>query len=109
MGLPVATTRITISRPGVGDAMDAPALEEITNGIPAVIGSPSGTETVTNGSSEQVTARLDCDVCDLRHGDQVTDESTGERWQVSWVRRRIGLGLDHMVGEILAVTDRAAI
>lgn len=108
MALPLFTTTITVERPGSGDAMDAPDYDTIESGVRAVIGSPSGVESVASGSSEQVTARLDCDVCDLAHGDRVTDDATGETWQVSWVRRRYGLGLDHLVGELLAVTDRAA-
>lgn len=109
MGLPISTTTITVARLGTGDAMDAPDFETLTTGVPAVIGSPSGVETVASGSSEQVTARLDCDPCDLRHGDRVTDAATGDVWEVTWIRRRVGLGLDHMVGELLAVTDRAAV
>jgi hypothetical protein len=111
MALPLATTTITIERSdqdGTKDAYDGVSFASIATGIRAVIGSPSGTETAQAGSSEQVGARLNADPCDLRHDDRVTDETTGEVWLVTWTRRRYGLGLDHQVADLLAVTDRVS-
>lgn len=110
--LPLATTTITVLRSnqdGTRDAVDGVTFSTLVSGVRAVIGSDSGRETNVGGSSESVDARLDCDPCDLRHGDRITDETTGETWGVSWVRRRIGYGLDHMAAGLLAITDRAAI
>lgn len=111
MSIPFSTTTITIKRSdqdGAKDAYDGVDYETVDSGIRAVIGSPSGSETVLAGSSEQVGARLNADPCDLRHNDRVVDETTDETWQVTWTRRRIGFGLDHTVADLLAVTDRVS-
>jgi len=110
--IPIATTTIAVLRSdqdGTQDAIDGVTLSTLATGVRAVIGSDSGTETNAGGSSEQVSARLDCDPTDLRHVDQVTDEATGETWHVTWVRRRRGMGLDHMEAGLLAITDRAGV
>lgn len=110
MTIPLATTTISVLRSdqdGSKDSTDTLTFAAIAMGVRAVIGNPRGTETNTGGSSEAVTARLDCDPTDLAHGDRVTDETLAQTWEVTWVRRRIGFGLDHIVAELLAVTDRA--
>jgi hypothetical protein len=111
MAIPLHTTTISILRSGqdgTQDDYDGVTYSTVVSGVRAVIGSLSGSENVSGGSSEQMGAHFDCDPCDLRHDDRVLDEQTSETWQVSWVRRRIGLGLDHMVGDLLAVTDRVS-
>lgn len=112
MTLPLATTTVTVSRSdqdGTKDAYDTVTYTDRAQRVRAVISGPGGTEVTAGGSSEQVSARLDCDPCDLRHDDRVTDDTTGDVWEVSWVRRRVGLGLDHMVAGLAAVTDRAVV
>lgn len=107
--IPFETTRVTISRPAGGDALDRGAPAEVASGIRAVIGSISGSEIAQAGSSEITTAKLTCDPCDLRHGDTVTDEILGDTWEVTYARKRIGLGLDHMTAGLVAVTDRQGV
>lgn len=111
MALPVATTTIAVERStqdGTLDAIDGVTFSQLASGIRAVIGSPSGAETVTGSSSSTVTARLNCDPTDLKHGDRVYDEQTAITYEVSWTARRLGLGVDHVVADLLVVTDRAA-
>lgn len=109
MSIPIATTTVTVARPSGGDALDRGAPSTVASGIRAVIGSIRGAETVTAGASEEVTATLTCDPCDLHHDDFVTDDVLGDRWAVTYVRKRIGLGLDHMTAGLVAVTGRAGV
>lgn len=112
MALPVATTRITVYRTdadGTADAFDRPAPTVIYAGVPAVIGGHSGSETTLGGSAQTRQARLDCDPIDLRHDDTVVDDTTGDTWHVIWCAHRTGLGVDHTVADVIAVTDRAAV
>lgn len=114
MSLPTATTTISVLRqtqPGTLDAIDLASVvwSTVSAGVRAVLGSPSGSETVTAGSSETVTARLACDPVSVRHGDRIYDEQTATTWDVTWTARRYGLGLDHVVAELVVVHDRAAI
>lgn len=112
MAIPFSTTTITVERSdqdGTKDAYDGVGYSTVISGVRAVIGSPSGAETNVGGSSEDVSARLNCDPIDLRHDDRVTDEQTGETWLVAWTRRRLGLGLDHTVAGLRAITDRASV
>lgn len=115
MGVPVASTTITVYRPDQDGTVDnydrdidiVNRNRRIATAVRAVIGSPSGQETNDGGTSEIVTARLTCDVTDLRHDDEVVDDRTGIRYVVTWAKRRTGLGIDHVQAEVVAVTDRA--
>jgi hypothetical protein len=110
VSIPVASTTIAVARSdqdGTKDDYDGVSFASVASRVRAVIGSPSGAETVMGGSSEDVSAQLTCDPVSLRHDDRVTDETTGDQWQVVWVRRRIGLGLDHVSAGLRAITDRA--
>lgn len=109
MSLPVATTTITVERGTGGDAYDGQTFSTVHSGVRAVIGSPSGAETNQGGSSEQQTARLNCDPIDLRHTDRVTDDQTAITYEVTFAARRLGLGLDHTVADLLVVNDRAGV
>lgn len=109
--LPLATTTISVLRSdqdGTKDDLDGVTYATLASGIRAVIGEPSGTETNAGGSSEDVLWRLDCEVTDLRHGDRILDETTGETFAVVWSRRRIGLGLNHTVAGLRTITDRVS-
>ena len=95
--IPLATTTITISRKREDeDPYETPTIRAVATGIRAVIGSPSGRDRVIGGDQSSITAKLDCDVCDLRHYDIVTDDRTCVEYAVVWVTNRIGLGLDHL-------------
>lgn len=102
--IPVATTTITISRPRTDeDPYDTPVVRPVANGIRAVIGSPSGRDHILGGHQEIVTAKLDCDPCDLKHYDRVTDDTTDDTYSVVSIRTRVGLGLDHIEAGLNAV------
>jgi hypothetical protein len=103
--LPLTTTTVTISSPeGSGDPTDAPVVTVVSSAVPAVIGSPSGTEAVAGGQQETVDAVLHVNPeVDLTHLFLVEDESTGELWQVVWVRERTGLGLGHRIAGLRRV------
>lgn len=108
--IPIATTTITVERSdqdGTKDTIDAVTFTSYLSGVRAVIGSPGGAETNVGGSSEDVSARLNCDPIDLRHDDRVLDDSTGLRYEVTWTRRRVGFGLDHTVASLRMFTDQA--
>jgi hypothetical protein len=95
--IPLATTTITVRRPVAGqDPYEAPVPPPVMAGIPAHIGSPSGIDVRIGGDQQVVTDRLDCAIVDLRHGDTVHDDGNDVTYSVVWVRRRYGLGLDHM-------------
>ena len=109
MSVPLATTTITIRRPdGTDDPYETPASALIARGVRAHIGSPSGSEKIVGGAKEVVDAvvRLDPTPC-LTHRDRLTDEGTGECWEVTWVRQRQGLGLDHQAAGLRAVKGGA--
>lgn len=111
MSLPTATTTISILRPpdtvSPEDAsydLTSIAPATVATGIAAVIGiSPSGRSELNAGSQEVLNFRLSADPCDLRHTDIVLDESTGEKFQVMWVKARTGLGLDHVAAGLRSV------
>ncbi len=110
MSLPVSTTTITVLRAsGSGDAYDGVSYSTWLSGVRAVIGSPGGTEVNTGGSSQQMTARLNCDPILLKHTDRVRDDQTGITYEVLTTARRLGVGLDHTVADLMVITDRAGV
>jgi hypothetical protein len=57
----------------------------------------------STGQRVQTTWRLYCDPVDLTYLDVVHDRSTGARYSVDAVARRIGLGMDYLVAQVHAV------
>lgn len=117
MSLPLTTTTITIGRviDDTNDPDEPPLEITSATGIPAVIAAPSGSDLVDGGSRERVDAILlvDPDV-DVRHEDIVVDElaevpAVGwrEGYRVTWVRKRTGLGLDHLKAGLLSIRGAA--
>lgn len=104
MGLPIATTTITVARPSDGDPTDAPTFTPLASRHPAVIAAPSGSGNPAGGVQEVVDAQLRCDVLALAPADVVTDEVTGDTYAVVWARQRVGLGLDHTTAGLRKVT-----
>lgn len=108
MAIPLHTTTITVLRvatdPGRDpyDALPEPAV--VAAGVRAHLSSPSGRERTAGGSQEVVEFRLACDPVDLRHTDQVRDETTGLVYEVVWTRERQALGLDHTQAGLKQVT-----
>lgn len=96
--IPLSTTTVTVERPGVGtDPYETVVLSEVASGVAGHISAPSGSDLHVGGDQENVSAVLLAECCvDVRHPDLVTDDSTGNQYEVVWVRRRIGLGLDHL-------------
>lgn len=97
--LPITTTTVNIERPSTltGDPTDEPDVTVIATVVDATIGAPSGAERVAGGQQTVVTDVLHVPPgTDIEHFDIVTDNVTGDRFAVEWVRRRVGLGLDHV-------------
>src|SRR5688572_11833781 len=98
--IPIATTTIRIERlpahdPAI-DPLEAEGERSVASaGVRAHISTSRGRESAT-GTQEIVFFRLSCDVVALNRFDVVVDENTSEEYQVEWVRRRRGFGLDHM-------------
>lgn len=110
--IPLHTTTIDVLRSdqdGTKDRLDPLTWSTVHPNVRAVISTPIGSERVAGGSSEDVSARLDCDPVAIRHTDRVRDNTTGETFEVTWARTRYGLGLDHTVADLRKITDRAAV
>lgn len=107
MAIPLALTQITVTRanPADDDGYDPTPATPITvaAGVRAAITSPSGVAVLTGGTRAEYTVVLNCDPCDVRAGDMVTD-GTGQKYQVLVAWPRIGLGLDHIEGRMRYVT-----
>lgn len=104
MGVPLATTTITVKR--YTGALDEPqTATTVATAVRAHISSPSGNE--PEGATELVDAVLGCDPVDLTSDCRVTDEKTGLEYSVVWARERRGLGLDHIEAGLHAATVRA--
>lgn len=106
--IPLATTTIAIYRPAAGtDPYEAGSPALVASGVRAHIGSPSGADVRVGGDQQVITDRLNADLCSLEHGDTVTDLGTGTGYAVVWVRRRLGLGLDHLVAGLVQAEGAA--
>lgn len=107
----LATTTITVLR--VADDPDRdpydppPAASEVATGVRAHIGSATGREQAVGGQQSVTDLRLVCDPVDLRHTDQVRDDTTGETFEVVWVKQRTGLNLDHTAAYVRHVEGLA--
>jgi len=100
VGLPLVTTTFTFLRASNidGDSEDPLEWETMATGIPGETSYYSGAESVAAGDRERVDCRIFLDtLLDIRHYDRLVDESTGDEWEVSYARKRIGLGLDHLL------------
>lgn len=109
--LTLPTTTVTITRPdGTGDPYVEPATPStIATAAPAHISAPSGTDARVGGDQETVDAVLLIDITPaLTRLDIVADDLTGETYNVTWTRRRTGLGLDHQKAGLVAVKGGAS-
>lgn len=116
MAIPLATTTIAVLRlpdDATRDPYEAqPEPAVAAAGIRAHFSSPRGNEVHRGGQQSEVTDRLGCDLVDLRHTDQVRDETTGDVYDVVWVRTRRSTdpgmaGLDHIEAGVRRVTGLA--
>lgn len=96
--IPLATTSVVIERlqDGVDPYEDEDAWMPIATGVPGHISSPTGQERAIGGEQSEIDAVLLADTLELQHTDRITDER-GDTYRVTWVRYRVGLGLDHTV------------
>jgi hypothetical protein len=108
--LPLATSTFTIERASNidGDSGDPLTFSTVDSGVPGTSMFYSGSASVAHGDRERVDARIALDIdYALEHTDVLTDEQTGDVWKVAWVRKRIGLGLDHYIVGCYQVTGTA--
>lgn len=108
--IPFATTTISVLRMPSAQFADEPygtdteaTREVVATGVRAVIWAPRSdrTKKQTKGGEEaHFKARLTCDVTDLRVQDWVKDAVTGEVWKLDSFQKRVGLGLEHIQGEL---------
>ena len=116
VSITVATTTITILRPpeadDAADPYDEPTspLETVATGVPATFSSPSGSENGATGSQEDIEWRLLADPCDLQHHDTVVDDTTAERYGVTWTHARPDPDGDlaHVVAGVTRVVGASA-
>jgi hypothetical protein len=102
--IPLATTTITVKRPAAAEPYEAGALDTVAAGVRAHISGPGGIQRQAGGSQEDITLPFACDVADVQHTDQVVDDTTDITYEVVWVERRQGLGLDRMTGQLRRIT-----
>lgn len=110
MTVPLATSTFTIKRGSNidGDSGDPLTFEVVDTGVRGTTMFYSGAASVAHGDRERVDARLAIDVdYEIKHYDIITDEKTLDEWSVAWVRKRIGLGLNHLIVGCYAVTGTA--
>lgn len=103
MSLPLATTTLTVRRPGPAEPYGGPAWVTVAAGVAGHISGPGGIETVAGGSHTDETLAFSCDLTDIAHTDQVVDDATGLTYDVVWVEECHGLGLDRMTGSLRRV------
>jgi hypothetical protein len=100
--IPLMTTTISVRRPDrTGDKYDPqspPVL--LATGIRAGITNDTGTTVLVGGTRTEYTKVLNCDPTDIKPGDIVQDDNTGDNYRVNWATLRQGLGLDHINGRL---------
>lgn len=93
------TTTVTVRRvPAKVDGQDPVLAQQVVTRVPARVSSIDGRRDLTK---ESATAVLYVDYgVDLRRQDQVTDDVTGDVWDVTWTRAHVGLGLDYLAARL---------
>lgn len=107
--IPLAVNSYTVQRADMsGDSGDELTFANVATGVRGSSVYYSGTESVMQGDRERVDARIFIDpVYDVRYYDRLVDEITGDVWSISFVRKRVGFGLDHLVCGVYAITGAA--
>lgn len=105
----IQTTTVTVTRPdGSGDPYEAASTSSIGTALPAHVSSPSGSDARVGGAQQVIDATLLLDTTPvLQRADIVADDLTGDSYRVAWTRQRTGLGLDHQVAGLVAVSGGA--
>lgn len=102
---PLATTTVTVLEPGAHEPAEPATWTTLVEGVAGHLSSPIGLEAL--GVQEIVDYRLDCEPVALDSTHRVTDDTTGETFEVVWARTRRGLGLDHTVAALRHVAGVA--
>lgn len=106
MTVPFSTTTVTVESVSEPEPGEGRTFSTVASKVRAHVSTPTGREAlVPGGGRARTDAVLLCDPVTLEHTDRVTDETTGEAWEVAWVQARNGLGLDHMKAGINRVVD----
>lgn len=94
----LATTTVSIDIAVEAEPGEGRTWSYLADTVPAQIGAPKGGEDpAPGGGRQQLRTDLVCDYIEgFDHTCRVTDDITGEIWDVEWVKLRIGVGLDHM-------------
>lgn len=111
MGIPVATTTITVAVPDAGtttgDPYEPRTYTQVATGVRAVIDTPTsgahgGKETVAGGQQTTTQLRLFADPCPITRLARVTDERNGRVYEVVWLQiyDDPSMGLEHIQGEL---------
>lgn len=122
MSIEDATTTIAVDRPRTpssdptsvtanADPWDDteapnPPLKRVAEGVRANFNNFRRSSSTSDGASrEYLVCELVCDTTDLLHEDVITDESTDDQWQVSWVTQRpdVDSDTDHTLAHVYRV------
>jgi hypothetical protein len=107
--LPIASTTVTVTRTdGTGDPYETATTATVAAALRAPGSVPTGQDLRVGGAQEIVDAVLLTEPSpQLQRADAVTCDLTGERYRVTWVRTRTGLGLTHQQAGLVAVKGAA--
>lgn len=120
MSIVIATTTIAVNRPARpatedpwGEGYDAAAARDnttstVATGIRATIAPGGASGSSVGGESQTIEFRLTCDPCPLAYGDTVTDETTGQLFDVEWAVETPGVeGLGHIAAGLRQTKGRS--
>lgn len=107
--IPLATSSYTVERADMsGDSGDELSFVAVATGVRGTSVYYSGTESVMQGDRERVDGRIMLDTdFQVKYYDRLVDETTGDTWALSFVRKRLGFGLEHLVCGVYEITGSA--
>ena len=111
MPLPLATTTVSVYRPGVqtdGLPDVEPTYKRVANGVNAVISRVGGRNAGPTFERVILSARLLVDPLTqggVQQRDVIVDETTGEQWDVEWMIHRLTDFTDFYVGQLVRRDD----
>jgi hypothetical protein len=108
--IPLSTTTIEIRRLAATEDGYVPSSNPSTvvaTAVRAHLSAPMGAETLAGGSKERIDRHLDCDLSDVREGDQIVDLVDSTIYVVAWSQDVRGLGLDRTEAGLRLVTGLA--
>lgn len=109
MTLPLWTTTITVARlsdQDTGYPDQEPTPEPVASAIHAHFTlRQTGSELASEEGRSMANSILICDPCGLQQGDRVTNERTGEVWEVEWtIERTYDGGFEYTRAEAIKLT-----